>query len=101
MSTGAVFQLNVISGNTEIIKSYWLSSDTCMPEGIVSGFQAISLVKLASSKRTHILVNLSACAYFCSRELSKDTRHIQCYHYFLFQYCAMFSYYTTVQMRLL
>lgn len=68
MLTGAVFQLNIISGNTDIIKNYWLSYDTHMPEGTVSGFQAVSLVKLASSKGTHILINLSACAYFFSPE---------------------------------
>lgn len=82
MLTGAVFQLNIISGNTETIESYWLSYDTHMPEGTVSGFQAVSLVKLASSKRTCILINLSACAYFFLQRTFKRYQAHRVYHHF-------------------
>jgi len=82
MLTGAVFQFNIISGNTEIIKNHWLSYDTHMPEGTVSGFQAVSLVKLASSKWTHILINLSTCAHFFLQRAFKRYQAHTVYHHF-------------------
>lgn len=72
-----------ISGNAEIIKNLWLSYDTHMSERTVSGFQAVSLVKLAFSKRTHILINLSACAYFFLwRTFKRYQAHAVCHHLF-------------------
>lgn len=84
-----MFQLNIISGNTEIIKNYWLSYDAHMPEWTVSGFQAVSLVKLASSKRTWISINLSACVYFFLQRTFKRYLAHTVYHHFFCQLSAM------------
>lgn len=71
-----------ISGNAEIIKNLWLSYDTHMSEGTVSGFQAVSLVKLVFSERTHMLINLSARAYFFLQRTFKRYQAHAMYHHF-------------------
>lgn len=51
-------------------------------------------------KDSHFSKSQCLCLFLLQRTFKRYQAHTV-YHYFLFQYCAMFSYYTTVQMRLL